>query len=52
MFSIVFCLCKLIEEQGGARNVKFGTRVFNNDSRREFEDLSEMSHLAEINTRQ
>ena len=36
------CLCKLIEELGGARNVKFNTQVINNDSRREFEDLSEI----------
>ena len=41
MFFFVF-LCELVEELGGARNVKFGTQVSNNETRREFEDQSEM----------
>ena len=38
----LFFLCELVEELGGARNVKFGTQVSNNETRREFEDQSEM----------
>ena len=39
---LLFCLCKLIEELGGARNVKFGTQVNNNQSTRESKDQSEI----------
>ena len=31
-----------IEELRGAKNVKYGTQVNNNESTREFEDLSEI----------
>ena len=37
-----FVCAELIEDLGGARNVKFGTQISNNEPRREFEDLSEM----------
>ena len=40
--AMCFLCAKLIEELGGARNVKFGTQVINNETRREFENLSEM----------
>ena len=40
---MVFFVCaKLIEELRGARNVKFGTQVNNNQSRREFEDRNDI----------
>ena len=42
MLLFLFVCPELIEELGGARNVKFGTQVSNNETRREFEDLSEM----------
>ena len=37
-----FVCAELIEELGGARNVKFGTQVNNNESTIKFEDLSEI----------
>ena len=37
----VFC-AELIDELGGARNVKFGAQVNNNESTIKFEDLSEI----------
>ena len=43
-FVVVFC-AELIEELGGARNVKFGTQVNNNESTTKFEDLSEIFTL-------
>ena len=42
------CLCKFIKELVGARNVKFGTQVNNNESTREFKDLSEARLLSLI----
>ena len=42
MVFLFVCLCKLIYELGGARNVKFAAQVNNNKSTREFEDLSEI----------
>ena len=39
MFFVLFFCAELIEEMGGARNVKFGTRVDNIESMIKFEDL-------------
>ena len=41
-FVFLFVCAELIEELGDARNVKFGTQVYNNESKIKFEDLSEM----------
>ena len=38
----LFVCPELIEELGGARNVKFGTQVNNNEYTIKFEDLSEI----------
>ena len=38
----LFVCTEFIEELGGARNVKFGTQVNNNESTIKFEDLSEI----------
>ena len=40
-FLCLFFCAELIEELGGARNVKFGTQV-NNNFMSKFEDLSEI----------
>ena len=43
LFFLCFFVCaELIEELGGARNVKFGTQINNNESMIKFEDLSEI----------
>ena len=41
MFFVFFVCAELIEELGGARNVKFGTQVNNNESTIKF-DLNEI----------
>ena len=41
-FVCLFVCPELIEELGGARNVKFDTQVNNNESTIKFEDLSEI----------
>ena len=42
ILNFLFVCAELIEELGGARNVKFGTQVNNNESTIKFEELSKI----------